>query len=166
MKAFLLLVAIFFIFNKNYSQTNLNSPYKIESIKAFLFYNQDKSTNYKNVAGTFSPNIIDNDSLALWNVIIGEGDALGCSDQTLVVVEISGNPKEFVQRQLSFNAIAEGKVLLDKKIKFAIIDHTGRYYAIYILYETGCHKIKLTAKIIGVKVESQMEKFINYQCGD
>jgi hypothetical protein len=151
---------------KCYPQSTVSSPYKIESIKAFLYYNQNNTLKDKNVAGTYSPNILDKDSFSLWNVIIGEGDALGCSGQTMIVVEISGNPKEYTRRQLSFNAVSEGKVLLSKKFEFAILDENDKYYASYLLYDTGCSKVKLSAEIIGKKVESKMEKIINFECGE
>lgn len=152
--------------HNSYPQKNVVSPYKIESIKAFLYYNQNKATKDTSVAGTYSPNIIDNDSISLWNVIIGEGDAMGCSDQTMIVVEISGNPKDYTRRQLRFKAVSEGKVLLSKKMEFAILDSNSKYYATYLLYDTGCNKIKVSAEIFGKIIESKMEKMINYECGE
>ncbi len=141
-------------------------PYRITRIQAFLYYNQDNSLKRQHVAGTYSPNLIDNPEFSLWNTIIGAGDAAGNSDQTLVVVEIQGSPKDYVRRQLHFKALAGGKIILDRKIFFAILDNTDKYFAAFMLYGTGCQEIKLVATISGKMEESRLEKSIVFECGE
>src|SRR5438552_2628092 len=59
------------------------APYKISGIKAMLFYDGK---------GTFSRDVLAKPDFSFWNTIIGEGDAEGPSNSTLVLIEISGNP--------------------------------------------------------------------------
>lgn len=61
--------------------TQTQAQAKITAIQAKLFYNEKKSDNEKDVSGSFSPNILNGD-FALWNVIIGAGDAEGYTNQT------------------------------------------------------------------------------------
>lgn len=143
-----------------------SAPYNIESIKAFLYYNQNSSQNSKKVVGTFSQNLIDNETFAFWNPIIAEGDAEGCSNQIMVVVEISGNPKEYVQREIQLKATVGNKTKFERKNTFAIIDKAGRYCIAYMLYDVLCEPLKITATIIGKGIESKIEKIIPFECGE
>lgn len=144
-----------------------NAPYKIERIKAFLYYNTNKSMDTPQVAGTLSENLIDNDSMMLWNTIIGEGSAQGMSNQTFVVVEISGNPKDYVSRDIRLTALLGKKVALRQSQSFAILDQNNRYYAAFMVYDTGCGKLTLTAEILNKQlVESKLKKTIAFNCGE
>jgi len=58
-------------------------PYKITAIKAMLFYDGK---------GTFSRDVLAKPDFTFWNTIIGEGDADGPSNSTLVLVEVTGKP--------------------------------------------------------------------------
>lgn len=160
-----ILFALIVSFSANLS-FGQSAPYKIESIKAFLYYNQNSSQNNKNVVGTFSQNIIDNKTFAFWNPMIAAGDAEGCSNQIMVVVEISGNPKEYIQREIQFKATIGNKTKIERKNKFAIIDDAGKYCISYMLYDILCEHLKLTATIIGKGIESKMEKIIPFECGE
>jgi hypothetical protein len=144
-----------------------NVPYTIKSIKASLYYNSNKSMGTPNVAGTLSENLIDNDSMALWNTIIGEGSALGISNQTFVVVEISGNPKDYVAREIRLTALQGKKVVLKQSQSFAILDQNNRYYAAFLIYDTGCSPLTLTAEIMNKQVvESKLTKSVAFNCGE
>lgn len=144
-----------------------NVPYKIEHIKAFLYYNTNKSMGTPQVAGTLSENLIDNDSMMLWNTIIGEGSAQGISNQTFVVVEISGNPKDYVSRDIRLTALMGKKVALRQTQSFAILDQNNRYYAAFMVYDTGCSDLTLTAEILNKQVvESKLKKTIAFNCGE
>src|SRR5919202_6847730 len=72
-------------------------PYKITGIKAMLFFEQK---------GTFSDDILSRPNIALWNTVIGEGDAGIPSNSTLVLVEVSGehNPNELPNRKVELIA--------------------------------------------------------------
>jgi len=144
-----------------------NVPYKIENIKARLYYNANKSLDPSNVAGTLSGNLIDNDSMALWNTIIGEGSAQGISNQTFVVVEIFGNPKDYVSRDIRLTVMNGKKVVLKQTQTFAILDQNDRYFAAFLIYDTGCGDLTLTAEILNKQVvESKLKKTIAFKCGE
>lgn len=163
----LIFCLLFFISNSVLLAQQRNSIYKIEDIKAFLFYNKDDAFLNNNVAGTFSANIIGSQVFDLFNVVIGEGDAKGYSDETLVIVKVSGIPSDsYEPRFIEFEAIKDGKKILSRKDEFWLGNSNKRFTA-YMLYDTGCTDIKITARIIkDGKVESQLNKNIPFLCGE
>jgi hypothetical protein len=135
------------------------APYKITAIKAMLFYDGK---------GTFSRDVLAKPDFALWNTIIGEGDAEGASNSTLVLVEIKGNPSEneaSPPRKIEFTASASGRVLLRRTTEIGLFEN-GKYYAAFWLYETGCQPVKLSARIVGQAQPSSMRKTIPFACGE
>ena len=135
-------------------------PYKITAIQAKLFYS-DK--------GTFSRNVLAKPDFGFWNTIIGEGDAEGPSDSTLVMVEVSGkNPEGEMPptRKIELTAVATGKVLLKRAIEIGIFSKDNKFYAGFWLYGTGCEPVKLTARIVGQSQPSSMSKTIPFECGE
>jgi len=134
-------------------------PFKITAIKAMLFFEEK---------GTFSDDLLTQPNLALWNTIIGEGSAGSPSNSTLVMVEVSGkyNPDEAApNRKVDFTATARGKVLL-KKLADIRIGKDGKYYAAFWLYDTGCDKVKLSARLTGQTQPSSMTNTIPFACGE
>ena len=145
-----------------------DNPYRLESIEALLFYNQDNFQSSKKVAGTFSPNVIDNADFHLWNTIIGEGSAEGHSDQSLVIVKVSRPPTKFGHpRKLEIEILEDGKPLLKKTDGFSIGDLKTQHAMAYLLSDTGCSEIVVKAKIMNEgKVESNLQKTIPFGCGE
>lgn len=134
-------------------------PFKITAIKAMLFYEEK---------GTFSDDLLTQPDLALWNTIIGEGSAGSPSNSTLVMVEVTGkyNPDEAApNRKVDFTATAGGKVLL-RKLADIRIGKDDKYYAAFWLYDTGCDKVKLSARLTGQTQPSSMTKTIPFACGE
>jgi hypothetical protein len=150
------------------SQTEHDNPYKIDSISIRLFMNTNRKDNKRDVAGAFSYNLADSEGF--WNRDVGErnagDDSEGESDETLVIVEISGNPPGFIQRKLQVEAFADGKRIFKSTRPFSIIDKFHQYYAAFLLYDTGCEKTTIIAKILGRTTESQMKKTIDFRCGE
>ena len=139
---------------------SVTTPYKITAIQAKLFYS-DK--------GTFSRNVLAKPDFGFWNTIIGEGDAEGPSDSTLVIVEVSGKTSEGdvpPTRKIELTAMATGKVLLKRAIEVGIFSHDHKFYAAFWLYGTGCEPVKLTARIVGQTQPSSMSKTIPFACGE
>lgn len=135
-------------------------PYKITAIQAKLFY-YDK--------GTFSRNVLAKPDFALWNTIIGEGDAEGPSDSTLVLVEVTGESSEGERqplRKVELTALAGGKVLLKRAIEVGLFSNDHKFYAAFWLYDTGCEPVKLTARMVGQPQASLMSKTIPFNCGE
>ena len=143
------------------------SPYQIKNIKAFLYYNESKTLDKENSAGTLSENIVDNKEFHFWNTIIGEGSAKGISNQTLVVVEVNGTPKGFFERKLRLTVKSNDKIVYQKTDDFFIMDEKTKYFIPFLVYKTGCSKLNLTAEILNNQiVESVLIKSINFECGE
>ena len=147
--------------------------YTVDSIQALLFYNGNNSYPKTQVAGTFSPNIIDNKDFTLYNTIIGEGSAQGSSRQTLVVVKIIVTPSMVdIQRRDSFRRISFQVEQGDKEIfkrtdEFYIEEGQKEYFMAYMIYGTGKSKFDITAEIINKgKVESKLHKTLPFALGE
>lgn len=134
-------------------------PYKITAIKAMLFYDGK---------GTFSRDVLAKPDFTFWNTIIGEGDAEGPSNSTLVLVEITGNPspdEASPLRKVEFIATAERRVILKRTTDIGLFEN-GKHYAAFWLYDTGCQPVKITARIIGQAQPSSMSRTIPFACGE
>ena len=135
-------------------------PYKIAAIKAMLFYD-DK--------GTFSRDVLAKPDFAFWNTIIGEGDAQGPSNSTLVVVEVAGKPspnEPLPARKVELTAVASGKVLLKRTTDIGLFGDNGKFFAAFWLYGTGCHPVKIIARVIGQTPPTSATKTIPFACGE
>jgi hypothetical protein len=155
---FFALLPILIFTNSLLSAQSKLAPYYISKINAYLVYNQ---------SGKMSENLIDNESFFLWNTVIGEGSAAEPSAQTLVIVEISGNPKEYTQRDIKLTVMNGNEVFFKQSFDFVILDENSKYYAAFLLYNTGCSELKLTAEILNkTLVESKLIKTIPFQCGE
>ena len=108
------------------------SPYQIKNIKAFLYYNESKTLDKENSAGTLSENIVDNKEFHFWNTIIGEGSAKGISNQTLVVVEVNGTPKGFFERKLRLTVKSNDKIVYQKRNGLSVND-LKQYHLVPVL---------------------------------
>ena len=134
-------------------------PYKITTIKAMLFYDGK---------GTFSRDVLAKPDFTFWNTVIGEGDAEGASNSTLVLVEVSGNPSRdeaSPPRKIEFTATSAGKVVLKRTSDIGLFTN-GKFYAGFWLYDTGCQEIKISARILGQAQPSSMSKTIPFKCGE
>ncbi len=138
----------------------ITSSYRITAIKAMLFYDG---------SATFSRDVLAKPDFAFWNAIIGEGDAEGPSNSTLVLVEISGKPSTNEpppSRLVEFTAIASRKVLLKRTSDIGLFGDSGKFYAAFWLYKTGCQPIKISARIVGQTLPSSLTKTIPFACGE
>ena len=135
------------------------SPLKINAIHAQLFYD---------LKGTFSPDVLAAKNFAFWNTIIGEGDASSPSTSTLVTVEIGGADKNGNLPKVELTATNDkGKVLLKKTLDIDLVGRT-KFYAPFWLYNTGCEKIKLSARLFvkNVAAGAPVVKTIPFACGE
>ena len=158
-------------FSAAYAQ---KKPYHISAIKAYLYYNTEGRQDVK-IRGTLSENLIDNKDFALWNTIIGEGSAKAASNQTFVVIELAGNPVEYVERRVVLTVTADGKQIFKQAQSFAILNEAKMYSAAFLLYDTGCVPLKLKAEVVEEKtinkkkqlfVEGSLVKTIPFACGE
>lgn len=146
-----------------------NSNYKIKKISAYLFYNQDKEFSDKNLSGTFSTeNIIDNSNVHLFNSVIGEGSSLGYTDQTLLVIDLNGLKENNNQKStLKVIAKTDNNTLLKIEEDLRPVLTNKSYKKSYILNDTGCKKVFITAQIWSKgKIESELKKEIPFVCGE
>ena len=141
-------------------RTSSPPPYKITAIKALLFYDGTAS---------FSRDVLAKPDFSFWNTVIGEGDAEGPSNSTLVLVEVTGKPSPndpLPSRKVEFTAVAANKALLKRVTDIGLFGNGGKFYAAFWLYNTGCQPIKISARIIGQAQPSYVGKTIPFACGE
>lgn len=158
---------LFFLIVVNASAQN--SQFKIESIKAYLFYNSNKDMLGKESAGTLSFNIIDNSDFVLWNVIIGAGSAEGHSNQTLVVVDIKGNSNLNEEGIIKLTCKTSGKIIYSQQNTFSISSSDNKFSNAFLLNDTGCDTVEIIAEIVDSKsnqVKNNLIKNIFFECGE
>ncbi len=128
--------------------------YRVDNIRAYRFDRQ---------SGNFAK--VDMAQSAVTSAPQGTGS------ETLVLVEVSGpamaDPTTESGR-LEMTAIESLAPNRQKKTietaQLAFNKQNGKYYLPFVLYNTGCSPIQLSARIIGQEQAPQMEKTIQYQC--
>ncbi len=159
-----LLLMVSLCLNLEVSAQTRTPPYKINAIKAMLYYEGN---------GTFSRDILAKPDFALWNIIIGEHP----SETTMVLVEVTGKPdSDEPLRKIEFTAAYQyyrkqvKRVVSIKRVveigSIGSIDKPGISYIAFWLNNTGCFPIKITARIIGQAQSSTMSKTIPFECGE
>lgn len=134
----------------------------LTGMRAMLFY----ETN-----GKFSDDVFTG-KVNLWNTVIEGASREGASDSMLVVVEVSGDMDALPQgRQVELmaryrleDASGRGKPAFFRKAMRINLGTEKKYFAAFWLYQTGCHPVNLTARIIGQK--QRLQKTINLRCGE
>jgi hypothetical protein len=140
------------------------APYRLSAIRAKLFYEQ---------SGTFSEDILASSGFALWNVVIGEGDAREPSSSTLVLIEVSGKPGAYQPSQ-KVEVVAtrvhkgrKGKSDVTRRLfTTGILGKDGRWVAPLWLYDTGTEPIVLKARILGPKPSAWVTRKIPFASGE
>ncbi len=140
------------------------SSNKISEIRAHLVYEEN---------GALSRDVLKGDFI-FWNAIIGEGDAEGHSSSTLVYVVVSNDGKESKTNPvLQFSAVSEDIKRVNYKKTFEYIFPTegeSKVFVPFLLHDTGCHKITLTAKLVEknapAKIYQTITKKIPFACGE
>ncbi len=140
------------------------SSHKISEVRAHLVYEEN---------GELSRDIFKSD-FALWNVIIGEGDAEGHSSSTLVYVIVETDGKEIkTDPVLQFSAVSEDgkRVKYQKNLTYYFpTEGASKTFVPFLLHDTGCQKIKLTAKLVEnktpAKIYQTVKKEILFACGE
>lgn len=153
-KLLILSILVLFAFGLNAFAQNA----KITAVRAQLYYRTD---------GTFSEDMLVAKDLSLWNTIIGEGWAGKPSNSTLVTVEVTGKNLPIGKVKLNITATGDknrvmGKTLVDVDI----YDDQTKFYAGLWLDKTGCEKVKITSRLIGVPKATVVTKTIPFNCGE
>lgn len=122
--------------------------------------------------GKFSPDVFSGE-VNLWNTPIEGASRAGASESMLVTVEIkaegagwypTGRRVELTARYRIADRSGYGRPAFFRKTVKINIGSDDKFFAAFWLYETGCHPVTLTARIVGQK--SSLRKTINLRCGE
>lgn len=135
---------------------------RLTSMRAMLFFEN---------TGKFSPDVFTNE-VNLWNTPIEGASREGASESMLVVVEVTGERDwrpagrkvQLIARYRIADKSGYGKPAYFTRTMKVNIGSDDKFFAPFWLYETGCHPVKLTARIVGQK--QKLEKTINLRCGE
>jgi hypothetical protein len=164
----LLLLLISLSSNLAVSSQTRTPPYKITAIKAMLYYEG---------TGKFSTDVLAKPDFALWNTIIGEGNAEAPSTTTLVLIEVTGKADSHEPlRKIEFTASYKyylKQVARPVSVKRTVeiggigsLDKPDKSYVAFWLNNTGCFPIDITARVIGQTQQSAIGKTIPFECGE
>ena len=162
MLAILLVFAAYDYYPQSAPTMTATEKPRLAGLRAMLFY----ETN-----GKFSPDIFTNE-VNLWNTVIEGASREGASESMLVVVEINGEhdfvgrPKrvELAARYRIEDRSGRGIPAFFKKSLQINLGSDNKFFAAFWLYQTGCHPVELTARIVGQK--ERLRKTINLRCGE
>lgn len=134
-------------------------PPSISAIRAQLYYEE---------TGGFSSDILSRPDFALWNTVIGEGDAEYASNSTLVTVEVGGKNVDVGAVSVEIKALdAKGRVLAKSVGSVALYDDKTKFYAPLFLQDTGCKPITISARLTGRGIKARsVSKTIPFACGE
>ena len=112
------------------------AAYRISAIRAFLYYHD---------TGTFDDRDAASGKVALWNTIIGEGDAKAPSQTTLVQVELSGPSFSNISGTLEIVVSAEKQKLVRQKLDAGgfFAENSPRIVIPVLVHGTGCTELKI-----------------------
>jgi hypothetical protein len=129
---------------------------EIESVDARLFLGH---------TGSLSAPLTAKD--ALWNTIIGEGNALEPSDSTLIDVIVKGAPGKFDPNWMIDLVVTNSRtgVVFSKFSQHAgVLSVNGEYHVAFWLAETGCEPLHIVATIR--KTAQSKETNVGFACGE
>jgi hypothetical protein len=136
---------------------------RLANMQAMLFFEN---------TGKFSPDVFTN-QVTLWNTTIEGASREGASESMLVVVEIRSEGEGLLPRNrkvqlTSRYRIADrsgyGKPAFFTRTMAINIGSDYKFFAAFWLYDTGCHPVELTARIVGQR--GILRKKINFGCGE
>ena len=134
------------------------ADYRLAEVRAQLFFSD---------RGTFSENLIGRKDLALWNTVIGGGDAGGASQSMLVIVAVSGQPGSYDgKRQVELRARDARREVFRRRQPLSVLNKEGGGYIAFWLYDIGCSPLTLTAVITGQNGGARKAESIPFRCGE
>lgn len=112
------------------------AAYRISAIRAFLYYHD---------TGTFDERDAASGTMALWNTVIGEGEAKAPSQTTLVQVELSGPSFSNISGALEIVVSAGKQKLVRQKLDAGTFfaEHSPRILIPVLVHGTGCTELKV-----------------------
>lgn len=118
---------------------------------------------FLNHSGTLSAPL--DDRAELWNTIIGAGGAGEPSTSTLVDVVVSSKPGSFEKNGYVTLVAADAKsekVISKMKERLGVFGSDGKFHAPFLLKDTGCVPLRLTASIGG----QSKTVTVPFRCGE
>lgn len=132
--------------------------YQISDLRAQLFFSD---------RGTFSDDLLKRKDLALWNTIIGAGNAGGPSSATLIVVEVSGQPNSYpAGRTVELAVSTTRKEVFRHRLSVDVLGPQGHAYVAFWLYNTGCESLKVSTALLGQFEPTRRVAMIPFHCGE
>ena len=126
---------------------------------------------YQNKKGQWSEDVLAPNYGGSWNSVAGEN----ASNATLVVVEVSGPPggtfTGFFGPETRYRVrlvAREGtkKLLLDQTQTIPVLNDRGRVSLAFLVHQTGCTPVRLTASIVGARPSDPLQRTLNFACGE
>jgi hypothetical protein len=141
------------------ARPNPAASYGIAGIRAYLYYHGP---------GTIGTKDITDSQVALWNTIIGEGDAEHPSNGTMIYVDLVG--PSFASTSGSLEVVVkEGKKTLTKqKLDVGLFFSDGQKLSLPVLViGTGCDEVSVTATYTTAeKKKVKRTATIAFACGE
>ena len=140
------------------AHTSVAPEYRITDLRAHLFFSD---------RGTFSDDLLKRKDLALWNTIIGAGDAGGPSSATLLVVEVSGEPGSYPNgRRVELAVRTARKEIFRRQLSLGVLGPQGHAYVAFWLYDTGCESLTVSTALLGQVEPTRRAAAIPFHCGE
>ena len=140
-----------------------DEKYSVAAIHAHLYYQSTGEINPED--------LLDGKAHALWNTIIGGGEARKPSCAILVLVDLTGPTFVNIGGKLAMKATEGEKTLLDQTLSLGIWFNEGQKLVLpFLVYGTGCGKLEITATLQGLpasKVKTAaLKKLVPFECGE
>src|SRR5687768_15310156 len=158
---------VWILFASSYAQSGETpgppQTLRIANMQAMLFFEN---------TGKFSPDVFTN-QVNLWNTTIEGASREGASESMLVVVEVRSEGEGLLPQNRKVQLTAryriadrsgQGKPAFFNKTMRINVGSDYKFFAAFWLYETGCHPVELTARVVGQK--GSLRKKINFGCGE
>lgn len=159
---FLLLpgVEILCLTNAGQDTSPVKETFQITNIRAFLYYHGK---------GEFSQQDVLSGQMALWNVIIGAGDADAPSRATLVLVAVkapSRPDRNFPAVRLTVKYA--NRTTLDHEVSLSSFANGQMTLQVpFLIYNTGCERLQITAALrVGTRVLNSLSRTAEFKCGE
>lgn len=151
-----------------FAQTREDAPSQgrptISSMRAQLF--RAKTADW-------SDDVLDPKFRGKWNTVAGPNAA----NATLVVVEVSGVPggtytgffglaTKYNVRLVAQETGRRPMPLLDRTQAIPVLDDRGKAYIPFLVYQTGCAAVRLTATVVGARPPGPLERTLPFACGE
>jgi hypothetical protein len=137
-----------------------NENPRITDLRAFLYYHEK---------GEFSRQDLLSGQMALWNVIIGEGDAEGHSGALLVLVTVSPPVHGDLRApSLSLSVKYANRTTTNQEITLRPFRSLAKPVQVpFLVYNTGCEHLEITARLkVGKQVLGSASRTAPFKCGE